>query len=79
MAAESSGCGARISPVLVEYVIPFDPLNAFLAKITKFAESTCISSAFALIPLPPTMSSDLVDDISPQPVKPAPAVIDTDV
>ena len=32
LAAESRGCGARISPVLVEYVILFDPLNACLAS-----------------------------------------------
>ena len=36
-----------------------------------------MSSAFAIIPCPPTPSNVLVDAILPPPVKPAPAVIFT--
>ena len=36
-----------------------------------------MSLAFAMIPLPPTTSSVLVEAIVPPPVKPAPAVIVT--
>ena len=54
--------------------------NAFASMIeTIFAESICMSSAFAMIPLPPTTSSVRVEAIVPPPVKPAPAVIVTPV
>ncbi len=58
------------APVPELYEIPVLPENIPLI----FAESTCISFALAVIPLPPITFKVLVAAIVPPPVRPVPAV-----
>jgi len=50
----------------------------FVCKVES-PKSIAISSALAVIPVPPTTFKVLVVEISPPPVKPVPAVISTAV